>query len=45
MDAARNKPEAAEGYLVAVDILRRRRTPSLVGLYLPSLPVRKEGEK
>jgi hypothetical protein len=37
LDAARGNPDAARGYLVAVDILRRRRTPSLVDLYLPSI--------
>ncbi len=31
---------AQRGYLVAVDILRRRRTPAIVELLLPSLPVK-----
>lgn len=38
LDAAR-EAGAVEGYLTAVDILRRRRTPTVVDLYLPSLPV------
>lgn len=29
---------AASGYLMAVDILRRKRTPGIVEIYLPSLP-------
>jgi hypothetical protein len=37
LDAARGNADAARGYLVAVDILRRRRTPSLVDIYLPSI--------
>lgn len=36
---------AADGYLKAVDILRRRRTPDIVELYFPSLPVAKEGNE
>lgn len=31
---------AARGYQVAVDILRRRRTPAIVEIFLPSLPVK-----
>ncbi len=38
LDTAR-EASAVEGYLTAVDILRRRRTPTVVDLYLPSLPV------
>lgn len=37
--AVEGNPAAADGYLRAVDILQRRRTPSLVELYFPSLPV------
>jgi hypothetical protein len=44
LKAASSSPEAAEGYLVAVDILRRRRTPAVVDLFLPTLKVTKEGE-
>jgi hypothetical protein len=39
-----NSPFAEEGYLSAVDILRRRRTPGIVDLYLPTLPVTEGGE-
>jgi hypothetical protein len=31
-------PEAADGYLRAVDILRRRRTPEIVGIFFHSMP-------
>jgi hypothetical protein len=37
--AVEDNPFAEEGYLAAVDILRRRRTPGIVDLYLPTLPV------
>jgi hypothetical protein len=43
LEATMGNPEAASGYMAAVDILRRRRTPSIIDLYLPSLPVREEG--
>ena len=33
--------DAARGYLIAVDILRRRRTPTVVDLTLPTLPLAK----
>lgn len=36
-----NMPEAADGYLRAIDILERRRTPALVDLLLPTLPLKK----
>ena len=39
--SVKGNPAAAEGYMIAVDILRRRRTPSIVDLYVPSLPLRK----
>lgn len=38
--AAKKDPKAAEGYMAAVDILRRRRTPAIIDLFMPSLPVR-----
>jgi hypothetical protein len=44
LGAASASPEAAEGYLAAVDILRRRRSPSAVDLWIPRLKVRKEAE-
>lgn len=43
LEATMGNPDAASGYMAAVDILRRRRTPSIIDLYLPSLPVREEG--
>lgn len=44
IEAVEKTPLAQEGYLAAVDILRRRRTPGIVDLYLPALPVEKGGE-
>ena len=41
IEAVEKTPLAQEGYLTAVDILRRRRTPGIVDLYLPALPMRK----
>lgn len=38
-------PDAADGYLKAIEILKRQRTPALVDLYLPALPVGKEKGK
>lgn len=43
--ATRGNSLAADGYLVAVDILRRRRTPSIVDLYLPTLATGQSGKK
>lgn len=43
VEAVRNNPAAADGYLRAIDILERRRTPALVDLVLPFLPVAKKG--
>jgi flagellar motility protein MotE (MotC chaperone) len=37
--------KAAYAYMAAVDMLRRRRTPSLLDLYFPALPVRKGGKE
>lgn len=42
LQAARGNPAAASGYLAAVDILRRRRTPSLVDLFIPAFAVADE---
>jgi hypothetical protein len=44
IEAVENSPFAEEGYLSAVDILRRRRTPGIIDLYLPTLPVTEGGE-
>ncbi len=40
----KDKPAASEGYLKATDILRRRRTPVLINIYLPQLPFTKAKE-
>lgn len=42
LDAAKGNPAAAAGYLAAVDILRRRRTPALVDLFIPAFAVHGE---
>lgn len=47
-DGVRNlsaHPDSASGYERALDILSRRRTPAIVDLRIPSLPVRKEGSR
>ena len=45
LETVAGKPEAADGYLRAVDILRRRRTPDIVELYFPSMPEGRKGSK
>ncbi|MBN1417561.1 MAG: DUF3450 family protein [Planctomycetes bacterium] len=42
LENLKKHPEAADGYLRAIDILERRRTPGVIDLFLPSLPVAKE---
>ncbi len=42
--AVAENPEAKNGYVRAIEILKRRRTPALVDLFLPFLPVYSEGE-
>lgn len=39
LDAASGHAGAADGYLAAVDMLRRRRTPAIIDLFIPSFPV------
>lgn len=41
----RGNREAARGYLLALDVLRRRRSPRLVDLHIPSLPGESEEAK
>ena len=45
LSAVDGRPEAAKGYLHTVDILNRRRTPQLVDLLLPKLPVEEGGSR
>ncbi len=45
LSAVEGRPEAAKGYLHTVDILNRRRTPQLVDLFLPKLPVEEGGSQ
>jgi hypothetical protein len=45
LDVSIGDGKAAYAYMAAVDMLRRRRTPSLLDLYFPALPVRKGGEE
>ncbi len=42
--AAKGQPEAPKGYVQALEILRRRRAPGIVDLYIPSLPVQSSEE-
>ena len=37
LETVKQRPTAGEGYLRAVDILKRRRTPALVDLFVPTL--------
>ena len=44
MKIVEDKPEAADGYIKVVEILKRRRTPALIDIYFPKLPVDKGGK-